>query len=248
MSQVPRNFEIEADSVGKTMVVTGPWSENAAQIVRSGEVDGLYLNYAKGFCEDNLDFFEVWPLRRLKIIDRKLRSLDPIARVANQLEEFSVEAAPEARADFIAMPQLRSLVGHWPNIRAVLNSATSLATLSIYDFDDTNFLSFVVQTSLESLTIKVARRLESLSGIGALRSLSFLGIHAAGKLDDLSELSESPPPLRELRLELCPRVSRIDTLGGLAHLQKTLDRRLQEDRDTRAAVEHASLRGPLCVG
>lgn len=106
-------FILEDTSEGRTLVITGPWNSDAAHLLSRGEADGLTLNYAKGFCENDLSFFEEWPLRRLQILDRLLVDLAPIRRVSQSLEDLSVEVAPEARLDLAGIPNLRRLSADW---------------------------------------------------------------------------------------------------------------------------------------
>ncbi|MCW2644074.1 MAG: hypothetical protein JWP07_183, partial [Pseudonocardiales bacterium] len=58
-------FLIEEHPEGRTLVVTGDWSDRAAKVLRSGKADGLTLNYARGYRERSLDFLQEWPLRGL---------------------------------------------------------------------------------------------------------------------------------------------------------------------------------------
>jgi internalin A len=222
MSQGQENFRVEALPEGNTLVVTGPWSREAADLLKLGEVNGLDLNYAKGFCESDLEFFEEWPLRRLHVLDRKLADLDPIRRVAPSLKEFSVQAGPEARMDFIAMPILRSLVGYWWQIRPLLENVESLRTLITFDFDEVSLLPLIDQPSLEKLTLKAAPRIENLQGLNAFASLSFLGIHLTRKFTDISEFSGSHPVLQELKFEYCSQFSSLVPLQGLTGLRRLM--------------------------
>ncbi len=69
-------------------MVTGPWSVEAARVLAGGDIDGLVLNYARGFCEDSLDLLDGWPLRRPHVLDRLIVDLEPIGRLEG-LEELS---------------------------------------------------------------------------------------------------------------------------------------------------------------
>ena len=56
-------YTVEATPDGyRALVVTDAWSREAEELVQSGAVDGLVLNYARGFCENSLEFIrEGWP-------------------------------------------------------------------------------------------------------------------------------------------------------------------------------------------
>jgi hypothetical protein len=75
-------YVLEDSPEGRTLVVTGRWSNDAARALARGEADGLVLNYARGFCEGSLDLLDSgWPLRRLDVLDRSIVDLDPIGRL-----------------------------------------------------------------------------------------------------------------------------------------------------------------------
>ncbi len=60
-------FRLEQSNDETTIVVTGRWDATAAERLRSGEIDGLDLNYVKGFKDTDLRFIEDWPLRRVSL-------------------------------------------------------------------------------------------------------------------------------------------------------------------------------------
>jgi len=52
------DYVLEDAPEGRSLVVTGPWSDNAARALARGEADGLVLNYARGFYESTLDLLD----------------------------------------------------------------------------------------------------------------------------------------------------------------------------------------------
>jgi len=178
---------------------------------------GLDLNYAHGFGEPSLEFLDVWPLRRLRVLDRGLVDLEPIGRLRNTLEELSVQAAPGVSLDLGEMPQLRSLAGEWEVIRWQLRFLESLETLITWRFDGDNLLALNEHVGLQRLTIKEARRLSSLLGaehMVALRTLEVLlapGLADVGAISDLVEL-------QELSFETARRLDALDDIKSLTRL------------------------------
>ena len=68
-----RSYVVEETPERCSLVVTGAWSAQAADILARHEVDGLVLDYARGFSERTLEFLDVhWGLRRLKLLDRAI--------------------------------------------------------------------------------------------------------------------------------------------------------------------------------
>jgi len=212
-------YAIEETPSGQTLVVTGPWSSAAEELLRSGEVDGLVLNYARGFCESDLSFLNDWPLRRLDVLDRSLQDLEPIARLGQTLEELSVQAGPEARLDLGPLPRLVALAGEWRLIRSTVEMADGLRSLITHKFDESNLLPLVDKRLLKRLTIKDANRLETLQGISALSSLVVIGVHLARKLSDIADVAQASTHLGELRLEYCSLIDRLDSLAGLIQIR-----------------------------
>jgi hypothetical protein len=223
MSQLPggpTGFVIEDAPEGPTLVLTGPWTVAADAPLRTGQVDGLVVNYARGFCEGDLEFLmSDWPLRRLEVLDRGLLDLEPISRLADSLEELSVQAAPRARLDLATLPRLQSVAGEWALLRPTLDQVPALRSLITWRFDESNLLALTDHTRLERLTIKEARRLQTLHGITCLESLSFLSLGLARQLTDLGDIGDLSSSLRGVDLEDCTRLGALDGLAGLIHLR-----------------------------
>ena len=70
-------FTIEDLPEGRTLVVTGPWTAGAVTALGRDDVDGVWLNYTRGFSEPDLAFLESWPIRRLNVLDPNLTDLEP---------------------------------------------------------------------------------------------------------------------------------------------------------------------------
>ena len=220
MSAGSPGYRIDNDGCGRTLIVTGAWTTEAARVLDRGEADGLTLNYALGFSEPSLDFISGWPLRRLDILDRSLTDLEPIRRVAATLEELSVQAAAEASLDLGDTPRLRAVAGEWALIRWQLRLLDSLEELTTWLFDEETLLSLMDHERLQRLTIKEARRLESLLGIEQLGSLRGLEVGLAPRLLEIDAVGELFQ-LEELSIEGAREVNTLEDvsqLGRLRHL------------------------------
>jgi hypothetical protein len=213
------NFVIEESPVGRTLVVTGPWSSRADELLRRGQVDGLTLNYAKGFCNADISFFRAWPLRRLTILDRSLVDLEPISKVASSLLDISIEVSNSARLEDVILPNLISIGGDWQLIRSTVGRANSLRKLFSSNYDESDLIPILGHPNLGALTLKVAPRMESLRGVAAFSKLSKLGIHLAPQLTDTTDLIDSELSLLELRFEFCWQINSLDSMKGLIGLQ-----------------------------
>lgn len=213
-------YVFEEEPGGSALVVTGRWSDAAARALVRGEADGLVLNYARGFVGADIEFLDArLGVRRLKLLDRGIKDLGPIAKLADSLEELSIQAAEGAELDLAALPRLRSVAGEWALIEPTLSGVEELQSLITWRFTGTDLHAVRDHVNLERLTIKEAPYLESLSGIGGLRELAVLGIVLARRLSDISEVARLGESLREFELEDCPAIDAISDVEPLVNLR-----------------------------
>jgi internalin A len=215
-----KDYVIEDSPEGRSLVVTGPWSSETAEVLRRGEVDGLVLNYARGFSEGRgLAFLDGgWRIRRLDVLDRSISDLAPIERLSVSLVELSVQAATTAQLNLGAFPWLQSVSGEWALIRDTLSAVESLRSVITWRFDEIDLHAFRDHVGLQLLTIKDAPFLESLSGVANLPELTTLRILLARCLGDISEVDRLSSSLRRFELETCPRIDVIDDVDSLTNL------------------------------
>jgi hypothetical protein len=216
---VTAQFVIEEAPEGSSLVVTGPWSQEAAALLAEAIVDGLTLNYARGFVAPDLDFLDAWPLRRLDVLDRRLTDLAPIGRLGATLESLSIQAAPGAEIDLAALPGLRTLAAEWSTVEETIDQPGSLEELTLMEYDGTSLRPLATQPSLAEVRIKVAPLLEILDGAEALPALAILRIAAARELNDLTALASVALSLRELELQSCLEIVTLGDLVGLRNLR-----------------------------
>lgn len=213
------NHVVEDGPDGRSLVVTGPWSDDAARALARGKADGLVLNYARGFCEGSLDLLDgSWPVRRLDVLDRSIVDLDPIGRLTG-LEELSVQAAADATLDLEILPGLRSVAGDWALIGRTLNAVSELERVVTWMFADGDLHAFRDHVALKTLTIKDAPYLESLSGLGNLPDLAALTIAGARCLHEIDDVAWLAASLRKLDFQACARIDAIDDVESLVGLR-----------------------------
>jgi len=214
-----RGFVIEDHPEGRTLVVTGPWTKAAEAALQHGDVDALWLNYARGYCEADLSFVEAWPIKRLLVLDRSITDLTPLGRLGRTLEDLSFQVASGTPIDLAELPRLRALAGGWDEIRETLHAPEYLSTLVVLDYDDADLDPLTVQPSLQNVQLKVAPKLQTLQGIAGFPTLTSLKIAAARRLRDLDAASSVGATLRELDLEGCAHVYDVDVLSTLSELR-----------------------------
>ena len=203
---------------GRTLVVTSSWTAEAEAALDRSDVDGVWLNYARGFSEPDLSFVGEWPIRRLLVLDRKITDLSPLGRLGRTLEELSVQAAPGTPVDLAGLPRLTSLAAAWDEVDDTLHEPEGLREIVTFDYDEVDLQPLSVQSSLENVTLKAAPRLESLYGVDhfALRKLQ---VALARELEDIDALAIASQSLREVDFETCLGIYDIESLSELAQLR-----------------------------
>lgn len=203
---------------GRLLVVTGPWSAEAADAVASGVVDGLELNYARGYQEPDLSFLRPWPLRYLLVLDRSLTDLAPVSRLGATLVSLNVEAGPGVRADLSRLPRLRRLFACWDAVKDSFHSP-ALDTAALMEYDEPSLRPLAVQPSLRRLVLRVAPVLESLDGVDDISTLESLRVTEARELVDISAVSAARRSLTEFELQYCLGIESLDDVATLEQLR-----------------------------
>jgi hypothetical protein len=213
------DFFVEcAESGVVSLISTGHWAPHVSERLHRGDVDELVLNYTNGFSQPDLDFVEDWPIRSLKILDRRLRELGPITRLTS-LEELSVEAAPGTQFDVSVFRRIRTLSGVWDAFRRSFAGLDTLKELIAINFRDPDLSVLAESTGLNRLVLKGARALRSLDGIEACAGLRELEIVLGQSLPDIDAISSVRNSLQILFFDTCRRVDRIDCVQQLSELR-----------------------------
>lgn len=201
------------------MVVTGPWTDRAAEAVRSGAVDRVVLNYAHGFAEPDLEFLRDLPIRQLIILDRRLNSLEPVAALSESLELLHVTSDPSLHLDLAQLPRLVDLSADWHQVRATIPFADKLVRLHLGRYGEHDLMPLARIRDLRRLALTDRPRLRSLSGLANFSELRSLSISMARDLDDIDDL-RGRDLIEEIGLESCRRLVRIDALTGCSRLRR----------------------------
>jgi internalin A len=200
-------------------VVTGAWSAQSARIFEEGHAHRLVLNYALGFDEPDLDFLRGLPIRELEIIDRRLDTLEPIHSLAATLESLRVTTHPDLTIRLSELPKLRNLGASWAQVRDTIGQVSGFHDLFLLAYMPDNLAPLSSHSGLQTLRMKDRPRLRSLSGLSYLPKIQRLGIYLAARLDDISELRDRSE-IRELVLDSCKKLRRIDDLAGCLGLRR----------------------------
>lgn len=216
----PGAFELEETSEGVDLVVTGTWSQPAAQTFRDSRADGLVLNYARGFRETGLELVAGLPISRLTVLARTIEDLTPVYSLASTLTDLSVVSSGRAALDLARLPRLRKLSASWPQVAASLPSARTVERLFLLEYDERDFAPLAQLDSLMSLRLKDYPGLVSLDGVEEFPWLAELGVFAARRLEDISALSRlASPILKQLELASCRTVPDLSAVADCPSLE-----------------------------
>lgn len=199
------------------MVVTGPWSDDAGEAFVEQGAGTLVLNYALGFDMPDLRFLDGLPVRSLVVVDRRLRSLDPIYSLASTLRCLTLTVDPALTVDLERLPELTEIRSDWAQLRETFGSAVHLVRLFAGRYLEDDLSVLASAGDLETLVLKDRPRLKSLDGLTALPGLQHLGIYLAARLSDTGALRGAT--LRELHLEACKKVTTIDDIATCGDLE-----------------------------
>lgn len=200
------------------VLVTGRWSEGAAEPFRSGEADRLVLNYAHGFADEDLDFLHGLPIRQLVIVDRRLASLEAVHSLSD-LELLHLTTRTTLPLDLTRLPNLRELAADWDQVRSTLPSATAMEALNVGRYGAHDLATLSGLGRLRRLVLTDRPRLRTLMGLSALGALRELGIHSAKKLVDIADL-QGITTLEKLSLEGCSAISHIEEVAACIYLRE----------------------------
>jgi hypothetical protein len=217
-SRRENGFAVEDMDDGRTLVVTAGWSSQAEAALQRPDVDGVWLNYARGYTEPDLSFVGSWPIRRLLVLDRGLNDLSPLANLGATLEDLSLQSAPDAELDLGWFPNLRSLAADWTQVRETLYAPAHLSRLVAFEYTGDDLEPLAVQPSLQAIDLKGAAGLQTLAGVDQLPILTSLKIAAAPRLYDIDQIASTAATLRRLSLEACRRVESLEPVSSLAEL------------------------------
>jgi hypothetical protein len=211
-------FTVSPRKDGVEMVVTGRWSPEAGLALQISKVDSLVLNYALGFDEPDLSFLDGQPLRKLVVLDRRLRALDPIYTLAATLESLQLTTDPALTVDLNRLPFLTDLAADWAQVRTTFSGGRRLQRLFLGRYSENDLVPLTTAQGLAALVLKDRPRVSSLRGFAQLPQMTELGVFLATNLADVTEL-RGAGRLKELQLEACRRISTMEDLADCGSLE-----------------------------
>lgn len=214
---VASDWDIEDGVFGRRMVMRRAWSSAARSAAQGAGVRELELNYAKGWTDHDYTFLsELSELVALEITDWNATDVAPIHQLSG-LRRLKVFTYCKTAIDFSRFPKLEDCRLEWRAKARSIFEHTGVKRLFINKCPGKDLVAFE-KMNLESLSL-ASPKLETLTGIDALKKLTFLGIHVARRLSTLDGLQRIPG-LIHLEVNDCPKVSDISPLTDLGNLEE----------------------------
>ena len=206
------------DGYGKVFVPRGPWQPGYTDLVGKEHIPVVRLSAAMGWRGTDLHFLrELSNLRGVEIYAPEVRDASVIASL-HGLQLVGLDCDLRTPIDFGELQELEVVKARWTGaIRSLLHSSgLKHLNLSNWPGDDLESLGSMSRLTKLQLT---SRKLRSLRGIDALKSLEWLDLHACPKLTSLEGI-RCCRSITHLEVTSCKAVHEISEIGELGALRE----------------------------
>lgn len=211
------DFSIEAGDYGPSLVLHSDWRNEYADYMLTHNIKELTVNYAWGFCGQNLDFFQQVPfLEGLRLLVYRFRDISPVHSL-HELRSFMNACRDVSELDFSQFPKLERCGLDWRKKVRSLSECETLKWLYVGHYSRKDTAGFAKLVNLESLEI-ASSPVESLEGLGSLRGLKMLGLYNLRCLSSLKGV-ENLLNLENLHIMTCGKLTDISEVRFLSNLQ-----------------------------
>jgi hypothetical protein len=205
------------------LIISGNWTEDIESFVLKNKVDSLYLNYALGWQDNNVNFLEgLSHLKNLKIIAHEIENLKVINQLYN-LRYLSLDVSSQSQdsIDFTNFSELKECSFHWLKGSRNLSCCQALEKFFLYDYPSEDMETVFKLKNLRELHIVSGRRIDNIDGIDELGLLTHLELSYLPKLSCISPLS-TLKKLTHLEINSCKNINNIKALSKLINLKTLL--------------------------
>ena len=174
VSESPLDSE-DVDAL-QSVMVRGEWSPSMVKYMSERSVNGLYLNYARGWKGDDYSFLRHLPwLQLLDIIAMPCEDLSPVGNLLS-LQRLSISCHTKCPVDFSRLVSLRSCFLSWWHGAESVFQCKGLESLYLDKIREQDLNGLSNLTSLRKLTIgnSTLSSLEPLAGLQKLEKLELL--------------------------------------------------------------------------
>lgn len=210
--------KVEDGVFGRRLVLTGRWHPSLLKVVQRERIVELEANYAHGWAGGELDFLYGLPhLEAFEVIDWNIKDVSPVHGLS-KLRRLQVSTSCKTAIEFSSFPQLEDVSLEWRARAKSMFACKTLKRVFINRFAGASLSPLLGLPLLESLSVASP----SISKIGSAPDrpppLEFLGIYNARKLASLEGL-QALRSLARLELNDCGKVGDINALAALTSLR-----------------------------
>lgn len=222
MSLDPNSFFIHSGQewTGPTLVVTDYWNDDLRNLMVSKSIYYLRLSRSVGWEDHDLEFLKNLDfLKGVEIYADDIKDVSALVHLKS-LEHLSLDCKLNIEVDVSQFKNLSSLYFKWN--KKVLNwfNVPSLERLNVVNYPFESLEVFSNLTTLRELLL-TSTKLQTLKGIGYLKSLKLLDLYRCTKLYSLESLG-SLKKLEKIVLDNCKRIEDLSECVGLENLKAFL--------------------------
>jgi hypothetical protein len=185
-------------------------------------------------------------IQEVGIGDRRITDLEPLARVRGPLRRASLILGRGAAVEMSWFPDLEHLFVDWSLVRGWPDRSASLIGIYLGGFDGVTLEPLGPNPKVERLRLDRSP-VETLDGVQHFPHLERLWLGGAARLVSAAGLRAVAGTLRELYLDTCTRLVRLDDLSVLTRLTRLEFpdcRTIESLAPIAPLVELRDLRGP----
>lgn len=240
------SFTVESGVFGPRVVLTGPWRSEVADYMRREQIRELYLNHARGWKGEHIEFVRELPdLLGFGIIDFLIKDVSPV-HALHQLKVLELSTYCKTPIDFTEFSFLEQCVFYWRRGSDTLFDVKRLKRLFLHRYNASSSAQISQLRNMERLEVANAV-IEEVEGLGELLRLQMLGLYSLGRLKTLRGI-ERLSGLVSLKVNGCKNIQNIDPIRGL-HSLRCLELNDNGKLASLAPVEnHAALERVLFYG
>jgi hypothetical protein len=231
---------------GRVATVYGPWTADVEAAVADPAVIRLNVLPGDGQPPMDLNALAGVAIQEIGIGDRRITDLEPLAHVRGPLKRASFILGPDALVEMSWFPDLEEVFVDWSLVEGWPDRSESLTNIYLGGFDGATLEPLGLNPQVERLRLDRSP-VETLDGIDRFPQLERLWIGGAARLTSAAALRLVAGTLRELYLDTCTRLGRLDDLSeltGLTRLEFPDCRTIESLAPIAPLVELRDLRGP----
>jgi hypothetical protein len=202
------------------LMVRGHWSDDCANTIRREGITALYLNSAKGWCDNDVSFLRSIPqIEELAISTSALSGLESLEALAN-LRELEITCSTRSQVDFTRLVHLERVYLYWWKGAESLFGCSNLSRVYLDKVAGFPPAWTDKWSSVLDLTIANSRLLD-LDAVSGLTQLEKLELHNLRQLTDFTPIARLQR-LRWLSIRGCKGLASLDFVDRLRSLEVLL--------------------------